>query len=204
MCLAVAKNQVKHVLLLSSIGAHLTEGAGVVQGLSDAEIYFRDLNATNVLNLRPAYFMENTLGQVSMIKNMGFMGSPIRGDLKLPMVATADISKTAAKYLGELSFTGNSVKYVLGSRDISYDEIAAILSGVLGKEIKYVTFPYADAIKGMMQMGWSEEISTLMTDLAKAINENLVQDVIIRNAENTTATSYEEFAHIFKAVFDKS
>ncbi len=34
----------------------------------------------NVLHLRPSYFMENTLGQIDTKKNMGIMGSPMKGD----------------------------------------------------------------------------------------------------------------------------
>jgi len=37
---AVKHNNVKNVLLLSSIGAHMRNGAGVIDGLGDMEEYF--------------------------------------------------------------------------------------------------------------------------------------------------------------------
>ncbi len=76
-----AKNAgVKYILTLSSVGAHLTEKAGVVQGLADMEQKWDAVEGINVLHLRPSYFMENTLGQIDTIKNMGIMGSPMKGD----------------------------------------------------------------------------------------------------------------------------
>jgi uncharacterized protein YbjT (DUF2867 family) len=56
---AIKGSGVKNVVALSSIGAHLTEGAGIVQGLHDFEQHLSELNDVNVLVLRPAYFMEN-------------------------------------------------------------------------------------------------------------------------------------------------
>jgi hypothetical protein len=37
----------------------------------------------NVLHLRAAYFMENTLPQVAVIRMMGSVAGPVRPDLKL-------------------------------------------------------------------------------------------------------------------------
>jgi len=201
---AVKANHIKHAVLLSSIGAHLRNGAGIVDGLGDMEELFLDLKDVNVLNLRPSYFMENTFGLIGIIKQMGVAGGPIKGDLKFPVVATKDIAAVAAKRLSELNFKGNTVEFVLGQRDLNYNEIASIAGKAIGKpELKYVQFPYEDAVKGMVGMGFcSENVADAMMNLSKALNEGSALNVHTRTAENTTPTSYEEFAHVFAHVYN--
>lgn len=155
---AVKSNGIKHVVLLSSVGAHLRNGAGVIDGLADMEIYFSELKDVNVLVLRPNYFMENTLRQVGIIQQMGFMGSALRGDLKIAMVAARDIAEVVVKHLLELDFKGHSVEYVLGPEDISYNQIAGIIGKAIGKpDLKYVQFSYEDEKNGMVKAGVASE-----------------------------------------------
>lgn len=201
---AVKANNVKNVLLLSSVGAHLRKGAGIVDGLGVAEDYFLELKDVNVLNLRPTYFMENTFGQLGVIKHMGIMGGPNQGDLKFPIVATKDIGAVAAKRLADLSFKGNTVEYVLGQRDVSYNEIAQIFGAAIGKpDLKYVQFPYPDAAGGMVGAGFcSANVAEQMIDLAKAMNDGTMLNAHVRTPENTTPTSIEEFAHTFAYVYN--
>ncbi len=52
---AIKSSGAKNVIALSSIGAHLTEGVGIVQGLHDFEQRLSELNNVNVLLLRPVY-----------------------------------------------------------------------------------------------------------------------------------------------------
>ncbi len=52
---AVKDAGVKNLVALSSIGGHLLEGAGIVQGLHDFEEHVSGLKNVNVMVLRPAY-----------------------------------------------------------------------------------------------------------------------------------------------------
>ena len=88
---AVARSGVRHVVNLSSQGAHLPEGTGPIIGLHDLEERLNDLKGVNVLHLRPTYFMENLLMNIDLIRKMNIMGSAVRGDLKFAMIATKDI-----------------------------------------------------------------------------------------------------------------
>jgi uncharacterized protein YbjT (DUF2867 family) len=97
MAEAMKACQVKYVVSLSSQGAHLDSGGGVVTGLGKMEKIFDAIPGLNTLHLRPSYFMENTLGMIGLIKQAGIMGSPIRPDLKFPVIATKDIGEYAAK-----------------------------------------------------------------------------------------------------------
>jgi uncharacterized protein YbjT (DUF2867 family) len=203
---AVKANKVPNVVLLSSVGAHLRKGAGIVDGLGYMEELFLQLKDVNVLNLRPTYFMENTLGLIGTIKQMGIAGTPVSADQKFPMVATKDIGAVAAKRLLDLNFKGNTIEYVLGPRDISYSEVTAIAGQAIGKpELQYVQFPYEDAIKGMVASGFcGEDAAKLMVDLSRAINDGSMFGAHERTASNSTPTTYEDFSQTFAWVYNHS
>ena len=200
-----AKNAgVKYIVTLSSDGAHLKEKAGVVQGLADMEEKWNAVEGINVLHLRPSYFMENALGQIDTIKNMGIMGSPIKGEMSFPMVATNDIGELAAKRLLNLDFKGSEVQYLLGSRDVTFNEVAGIFGKVIGKEdLKYVDFPYEDAKKAMMEgWGFSKNVADSYIEFMQTANTgNLFEDAK-RTEQNTTPTSVEDFPKIFAHVYN--
>jgi uncharacterized protein YbjT (DUF2867 family) len=202
---AVKNANVKYVVTLSSLGAHLTEKAGVVQGLHDMEQKFNELNGVNVLHLRPTYFMENTLGSIGMIKNMGINGSPIKADLKFPIVAAKDIAQKAFERLSKLNFSGKSVQYILGPRDVTYGEITRILGMEIGKpDLKYIEFPYADAEKAFIGFGFSPSVAGAFIEFQKSMNEGLIVEKNIRNADTTTPTTLEEFSKIFAALYNQN
>lgn len=197
---AVKDANVKNVVALSSIGGHLLEGAGIVQGLHDFEEHLNELKNVDVLVLRPAYFMENIYMQIDVIKHMGICGSPIAPDVSLPMVATKDIAAVAAGHLSNLDFKGHAIEYILGERNLNYTEVTRALGKALGKEdLQYVQFSYEDAYKSMVEMGLTEDIADLIIGLAKAINSGDLLSHYQRTPDNTTATSIEEFADTFAA-----
>ncbi len=145
---AIKSAGLKKVVALSSLGAHLTEGAGIVQGLNDFEQHLNNLQDVNVLVLRPAYFMENIYMQMDVIKNMGRTGSPLAPDVSQPVVATKDIAAVTAQRLSDLAIKGHSIEYILGQRNLTYTDITRALGKAIGREdLKYVQFPYEDAHK---------------------------------------------------------
>jgi uncharacterized protein YbjT (DUF2867 family) len=201
MAEALRVTGVKYVVTLSSVGAHLKSGAGVVQGLQKMEETFNAIPDLNVMHLRASYFMENTLGQIGAIKQIGAMGSPVKADMAFPIVATKDIGAMALKYLLKLDFTGKNVEYVLGQRDVTYNEIASIMGNAIGKpDLKYYAVTYEEGTKAMIQMGMGESVVTRMMEFVKALNEGKVMEETKRTQNNTTPTTLEEFAHTFKAV----
>ncbi len=195
---------VKHVVTLSSVGAHLKAGAGIVQGLQIMEDTFNSMDGIDFLHLRAAYFMENTLGMPAMAKNMGIIGGPQRADLKFSLVATKDIAAAALKHLLALDFKGKSHTYLLGNRDYSFNEIATIYGNAIGKpDLKYVQFPYNDAKGAMLGMGYGESYTDKLLELVKGMNEGDLLGDAIRKPEYATPTSIEDFSHTFKAIYNQ-
>src|ERR1700719_3560599 len=75
---AMKKSGIKHVVVLSSMGADKSERTGPVVGLHNLEERIKDIGGVNALFLRPTYFMENHLMQVGGIRAMGMMAGTIR------------------------------------------------------------------------------------------------------------------------------
>ena len=204
MAEAMKECKIKYVVSLSSQGAHLETGSGVVLGLHKMENILNRIEGLNTLHLRPTYFMENTLGMVGLIKQAGIMGSPIRPDLTFPVIATKDIADYAAKRLLALDFNGHNTQNLLGAREVTYPEMAKVYGASIGKaDLKYLEFSYADFKKSMMQnMGTSENVADNFNEFIKAMNEGKVMAKAKRDAESTTPTTIEEFANTFRYVYN--
>jgi uncharacterized protein YbjT (DUF2867 family) len=202
---ALKGSQIKYVVTLSSVGAHLSSGGGVVQGLQMMEEVFNAIPGINIKHLRATYFLENGLSMAGMVKQMGIMGSAVNPDLKVPMVATRDIAASAIKHLLALNFSGKNYEYVLGNREYSYSDLAQIYGRAIGKpELKYVQFPYSEAKKSMMKMGMGESVVDNLNEFVKSMNEGKILEDVRRTPDNTTPTSAEEFAQVFKTIYDQS
>jgi uncharacterized protein YbjT (DUF2867 family) len=191
--------KVKYVVNLSSLGAELAEGTGPVVGLHNLEERLNRIEGLNVLHLRCADFMENLLMNIGLIKSRGIMGRPVRGDIKLPMIATKDIASVAADRLLKRDFSGSSIQVLLGQRDLSMTEAASIIGRKIKKpDVTYVMLSYEDAEKGFVTAGLSPDMSRLYVEMNKAYNEGRIAGTTIkRTSENTTPTSLEEFCDEF-------
>ncbi len=114
---AIQDAGVKRVVTLSSVGAEQASGTGPILGLHVLEKLVDAVAGLDVVHLRPAYFMENLLGSVGLIKSAGINGSPMKSDLPVSMVATRDIAAAASQYLDEARFKGRAVAYLFGAKD---------------------------------------------------------------------------------------
>ena len=201
---AVRDGGVKHVVALSSIGAHRPDGVGIVEVLYNMEQDLNGLEDTNVLSLRPSYFMDNIYPQAQLIKLMGFVGSPVAGDITMPVVHTRDVGAVAAARMAERAFSGHSHEYIGGQRDISYNEITQAIGKAIGKEdLRYIQFPPDQAIAGLQQFGFSGNVARLLVELAEGMNKGIVGENFERTPENTTKTSLEDFAEEFARVYNR-
>jgi uncharacterized protein YbjT (DUF2867 family) len=191
---ALQEAGVKHAVSLSSIGADKPEKTGPVVGLHRFEERLNQINGLNVLHLRPAYFMENTLAQVHPIRELGTAAGPLRSDLKVPMIATRDIAAAAAEALIKLQFSGNQTRELLGQRDLTYSEAAAAIGKAIGKpQLGYVQISGDQFRAALMQMGMSANLADLLLEMSESLNSGYMRALEPRSAGNTTPTSYETF-----------
>jgi uncharacterized protein YbjT (DUF2867 family) len=200
---ALEQAKVKHVVSLSSLGAEQSEKVGPVLGLHRLEQKLNVIPGLNVLHLRAGYFMENTLAQVGTIHAMGITAGPLRGDLKLSLIATQDIGEAAASALKKLDFSNHQTRELLGQRDLSMDEAAKIIGAAIGKpDLGYVQLPDGQIRPVLAQLGMSSKGADLLLEMAAALNSGHMRALERRSAQNTTPTSFETFvAKVFVPAF---
>src|SRR5271168_5161557 len=191
---AAKDSGLRYAVYLSSYGAHVPKGTGPVTGLHSAEQKLNLINGLNVLHLRAAYFMENNLAAIEMIRGMGIFGHTLLHDLKLPMIATRDVGDYAARRLLDLDFSGKQTRELLGERDLSMAEVTAVIARGIGKpDLRYQQFPYDQMQQALTQAGFSPKKAGVYIEMFQAINEGVLAAQEPRSPENTTPTSFETF-----------
>ncbi|MEZ4387169.1 MAG: NAD(P)H-binding protein [Candidatus Krumholzibacteriia bacterium] len=199
---AAKANDIPHVVHLSSVGAELAAGNGPVAGLHAAEAILNAAGIANLTHLRPPYFMENTLMQIGNILNTGSLSTSFPAGTRFPMIATRDIGVRAAELLHRRDWRGARVMELQGPGEISYDDVAQILSDLLGRPISHVTVTREQLVAAIAGMGVSRVMAESLGELSEAIATGLVRAHERRTEANTTPTSYREFAGlVFKPAF---
>ncbi len=201
---AIKASGVKFVVNLSSIGAHLPDGVGPVSGLHRVENALNTLSGVQVKHLRPAYFYNNLLANVGMIKGMGIIGANFTAaEGKFPIVSPADIAEAAVEELIQLNFTGNSIRYIV-SDEVSTSQIASVLGAAIGKpDLAWVQFTDEQALGGMIQAGLPEEVAKNYAEMNHSIHTgDMSADYFIHRNGNLGKIKLADFAKLFASVYN--
>lgn len=199
---AVKASGVKYAVHLSSIGADKPTGNGPIGKLHQQEKRLEAIPGLNVLHLRAGYFMENLFFTLPVLKGMGIVGTPLRADLKIPMVATHDLGVISAKRLDALDFKGSEVLEFGGPEDMTMTQVAGLIGAVIGKPgLAYVQFPYEDAKKGMIGAGMTPQMAGLMIEMNQALNEGHVAATQTLTAGHRGSTNLKEFVQVLAAAY---
>lgn len=203
---AIRDAQVNYVVNLSSVGAHMAQGAGPVSGLYRAEEELNKLTGVNILHLRPCYFFTNLLANLDMVKGMNIIGGNMAdADTKLGLSHPADIAEAAAEALLACSFSGHGVQY-LGSDEQTAGEIASVLGAAVNKpELPWVTFTDEQAYEGMKQAGLPEPMAQKYAEMGNAIRTGkMYEDYWRQHPQQLGKTKLKDFAKEFAAAYNAS
>jgi uncharacterized protein YbjT (DUF2867 family) len=199
---AVKANGIPYVVHLSSIGADLQSGNGPVAGLYVAEQVLNAASIPNLLHLRAGYFMENTMSQIPSILQAKSLFTNFPEDTKIPMIATRDIGERAAQLLKNRNWDKHQVIELQGAAEITYEDVASILSRVLDLDIHHVTIPSAQLIGALVGAGIGQVLAESFAELADSLAAGKIRFHENRTKTNTTPTTYTEFAEqVFKSAF---
>ena len=200
---AIKNSGVQTVVNLSSVGAHLPEGAGPVSGLYRAEQALNELADVNIKHLRPVYFYTNFLATIPMVKHMKMIGSNFGGPgFSMVLTHPEDIAEVAFEELNKLDFGGHSYRYI-ASDERPTDEIASILGNAIGQpDLPWITFTDEQSLNGLLQAGLPEEIAKNYTEMGHALQSGIFMEDYLKNRPAQTGkTKLEDFAPQFAAVY---
>ncbi|GLC27658.1 NmrA family NAD(P)-binding protein [Roseisolibacter agri] len=142
---AAAAAGVRLLVKLSVTGADPTADNVLQRDHGEIEARATALGVPSVF-LRPTHFMQNLLASADSIAGEGRLYSPPTGPM--PLIDAADVAAVAARVLLDDGHAGNAYELTGGAAH-AYPEIAAILSGVLGREITHVKLP-SEVVRGAM------------------------------------------------------
>ena len=190
---AVCVNRIERVVNLSSLGANLESGVGPISGLHDVEELL-DESSPNIVHLRPGFFFENLLWQMDTIKRWGRISLPLSGTTRYPMIACRDVAHSAYDWLKEDDWTGRNIHELHGSGDLCFDEVAKILSEILGRKIVYIRCDFEEARRSIIESGVSENAADAMLEMYDAVERRKVLPTQPRSFRTTTMTTLADFA----------
>jgi uncharacterized protein YbjT (DUF2867 family) len=192
-CEAFKTQGVRQVVGVSAFG----RGAAVAgnAGNVTASLAMDDLIASTGVSYRALAlppFMDNLLRQVESIKNQGMFFDMISGDLKQPTCATRDIATVAARLLIDHTWSGVESVPVLGPEDLSYNDMAQIMSEVLGRPVRYQQIAGSALKATLTGFGMSDAMAQGMIDMMMAYDQGLAT-AEPRTPEATTPTSFRQW-----------
>lgn len=203
---AVKKNNIQYVVVLSSVGAHMSNGAGPVDGVAALEKEIAAIPNIHAKLLRPSYFFYNLFAMIPLVKNMGFMGANFGNtNEKLVLTDTDDIAAAATEALLHLNFKEVSVQYI-ASDERHPNEIAAVLGNAVNKPaVNWVSFTDEQSLQGMLQAGLPQTIAEGYTTMGTALRSGQMQaDYWNNRPQQLGKLKLEAFAAQFAAVYNAS
>lgn len=165
---AIRETGVDRVVFLSSMGAELEEGTGVVLGVHDVEGLLAGLSGVRVTILRPGYFYYNLYNYVPQIKGFGSIVDNFGGEDKLVMVSPSDIADVAAE---ELQATGavQRIRYI-ASDERTVNAVARSLGAAIGiPGLKWEVVSDEERLQGLLKFGVPPAFAASLVEMTACI-----------------------------------
>ena len=173
---AAKKAGVPRVLNLSSIGAHLSKGNGILEGTYYIERSLDDLpTEVSVRHLRPTSLYYNLYSQTPLIREHGIMGSNLAPETVNVWVAATDIAAVVAEEIATPT-PGRSVRYI-ASEEATGTELARAIGTALGKpELPWVEITDEQFRSSLVGAGMNPRIAAGLTEMYAAIRSGLLYE----------------------------
>lgn len=124
--------------------------------------------------VQPNYFMSNLMMMADGIKNMGKMFGVLPSTTPVSMIHPADIGAATAEVILDKKYAGGS--YYLAGKQVTFDDMAATLSSVLGKEVSYQQVPPEAMMKTMQERGMPDWLMAHLKGIMGIISQGGMSD----------------------------
>jgi uncharacterized protein YbjT (DUF2867 family) len=201
---AIEQSGVKRVVHLSSWGAHLNKGTGVILGSHNVEVILNKLPNVAVTHLRAGSILYNLFGFINPIKKAGFISRNYGGNDKIVWAHPIDIAAAAAEELQETMVQGSNVRYV-ASDEKTASETAKIIGNAIGKpDLQWLLITDEQAKEGMIKNGIPESIAADLIDLNASIHSGAMgEDYELNKPKIMGKIKVEDFAKEFAAAYNQ-
>ena len=198
---AIQQSGVKRVVHVSSYGAELEKGAGLIVLQRHVEQMLNEVPLESLTFLRATYIYYNLYRFADMIRNAGFIASNYGSDDRVVLVSPIDIAAAAADEI-ENQAPGNHVRYV-ASDERTCNEIAAALGEAIGKpDLKWQLISDEEMQGAYEGFGIPKHIAELFVEMFAACHTGLLNEDYDRHKPALGKVKLEEFAKEFAAVYN--
>ncbi|WP_261167085.1 NAD(P)H-binding protein [Microbacterium sp. Marseille-Q6965] len=188
---AVARNGIRRVVFQSSVGAEKRRGAGEIDGLAATEVAIDDLGV-DVTHLRCGYFFTNLLFDIASVRS-GRLQTVLPLDHRMSWVAPRDIAEVAALTLLNHDWSGRRVQAVHGPEDLSWAEVAQILTAALDREVTVERLSDDQLHAQYLAAGLPPATAEAVLGMSTGLRDDFVPEQA-RTAVTTTATRLATWA----------
>jgi uncharacterized protein YbjT (DUF2867 family) len=166
----IARAEVPHVVLLSSIASQSSSGTGPILSTHNAEQQLRAIGVPSTF-VRAGYFAENWAAVLPVAKRDGVLPSFFPADQRIPMTATHDIGEVAAQALID-GPRGVRVIELSGPEDVSPNDVARAVGELLGRSVRVAEAPLDAIVPTFTSFGMSENFAGLFRELYACIRSD--------------------------------
>ncbi|UZT99592.1 NAD(P)H-binding protein [Chryseobacterium fluminis] len=201
---AIQRSGVKNIIHLSSIGAHMENGNGILKFHHEAEKVFNELPGDiSIKFMRPVGFYYNMFSFIPTIKSQNLIIQNYGGNDKEPWVSPFDIASAIAEEV-EKPFSGREIRYI-ASEEISPNEIAATLGEAIRKpDLEWLEIPDEDLLGNLIKAGMNPETAKGFVEMNTARRGSILYEDYNRNKPVLGKTKVKEFAKEFAKVYVNS
>jgi uncharacterized protein YbjT (DUF2867 family) len=199
---AIRQSGVKRVVHLSSIGAHLEKGSGLILGHHAVEVILNRLSDVAITFMRPVGFYYNLFGFVPMIKKEGIISANYGADEMLIWVSPIDIASTIAEEIVN-PLTGRKIQYI-ASDELTGNETAKILGKAIGKpDLKWVLVSDEQRKISLEAAGLNPRIAAGLVEMFASQHSGLLTEDYYRHKPAFMGkVKLTDFAKEFAAAFN--
>ena len=201
---AIEKSEVKRVVHLSSIGAHMEKDSGLILAHRQVETIFEKLPTDVAITfMRPSGFYYNLLGFIPGIKAAGVIVANYGADDMLIWVAPADIASAVADEL-EVPVTGHKVRYV-ASDELTGNETARILGEAIGKpDLKWILISGEERQRQLETVGLSPAMAHGLVEMFSSQHNGALAEDFYRNWPKVMGkVKMADYAKEFAAIYNQ-
>lgn len=167
---AAKANAIGRIVFQSSVGAEKRHGVGEIDGLATTEVALNALDA-DVTHLRCGYFFTNLLLSLDDIRR-GHLRTVLPPNHRLSWVAPRDIAETAALTLLNTSWHGHRIQAVHGPQDLSWNDVAAILSSQVGHPVRVEQTNDDDMLEQYLHAGMPPAMANAVLGMSTGLRDD--------------------------------
>lgn len=201
---AIECSGVNRVVHLSSIGAHMAEGNGILAFHHKVEAILNELpDHVAIKFMRPVGFYYNMLAFIPTIKAQGAIIQNYDGDEKEPWVSPLDIAAVIAEEI-EKPFAGRQVRYI-ASDELSPTEVAQILGEAIGNpDLKWVAISDEQMLNNLLAAGMNPQIAKDYIEMNASRRGSVLYEDYNRNKPVLGKVKVKDFAKQFADAFNQA